>query len=113
MRLVRGIWQVTKLSLHDISKGDGFRKIPRPNQNDQQVQRMAHNTLSTTYKTESTSSVQRLIFKNAMILTYDSDDKISSVYGYIPEVSDIPVLIIAKDGYDVFTDILEIDRPIV
>ena len=48
-----------------------------------------------------------------MILTYDSDNKISSVFGYVPGVSDVPILVVAKDGYDLFEDIFGIDPPAV
>lgn len=98
------------MALHDISKGPR-RKLPLPNQNDQQVQRMAHNTTQTTYKNEGSNTPQRIAHKNALILTYDSDNRISSVYGYIPELSSVPVFIIAKEGYDVFVDILGITPP--
>lgn len=99
------------MSLHDIDKKNHLRGISSLNENDSQQQRMAHNTMGTTYRSDSDTNQQRIIFKNGLILTYDNDDKISSVYGYIPSVSAVPVLIIAKDGYDVFEDILEIDRP--
>lgn len=100
------------MALHDISKGQ-TRKNPLPNTNDSQNNRMAHNTLSTTYRDEDAVSEQRVVFKNSLILTYDNDNKISSVYGYIPEVSDVPVFIIARDGYDVFEDILGVAAPTV
>lgn len=74
---------------------------------------MAHNTTQTTYKTESSLTPQRISFKNALILTYDSENRVSSVYGYIPELSPIPVFIIAKEGYDVFVDILGLTPPTV
>lgn len=101
------------MSLHDIDKAQDNRGIPRPNENDQQNQRMAHNTLATTYKNEGSASVPRLIFKNGLILTYDEDNRVSSVYGYVPEVSNVPIFVIAKDGFDVFIDILGIDPPVV
>jgi len=101
------------MSLHDIDRTGSRRGLPTPNTDDTVAQRMAHNTMGTTYRTDGNTSPQRLSFKNGLILTYDEDNKISSVYGYIPEVSTTPVLIIAKEGYDVFTDILEIDPPTV
>lgn len=101
------------MSLHDISKSDSFRKIPRPNQNDQQVQRMAHNTYGNTNRQEGEVSQPRMVFKNALILTYDADNRVSSAYGYIPELSDTPLLIIANEGQDVFVDILGITPPTV
>ena len=44
-------------------------------------------------------------------MTYDKDNKVSSVYGYIPELSEEPVFIIAEAGYDVFVDLLGIEAP--
>lgn len=100
------------MSLHDIDKTTNRRTTPKPNANDAVTNRMAHNTMGNTYR-NTEEVTQRMAFKNGLILTYDSDNKISSVYGYIPELSDVPVLIIAKDGYDVFTDILDLDAPTV
>ena len=101
------------MALHDVSKGEKLRKLPRPNQNDAQAQRMAHNTIQTTFRQEGEESQPRLVHKNAMILTYDDENRVSSVYGYIPELSAVPVLIIANEGEDVFVDILGIDPPTV
>lgn len=98
------------MSLTDVDKGTDGRISPKPNASDNVMQRMAHNTMSNTYR--STPEVaQRMAFKNGMILTYDENNKCSSVYGYIPEVSTVPVLIIAKEGYDVFEDVLDITAP--
>lgn len=101
------------MSLHDISKSDPMRSLPAPNTNDDVANRMAHNTTQTSYKTESNTNPQRLTHKNALILTYDSANRVSSVYGYIPALSTVPVFIIAKAGYDVFVDILGITPPTV
>lgn len=54
-----------------------------------------------------------MAFKQGVILTYDSENRVSSVYGYVPGLADYPVLIIAKSGYDVFTDILGLTAPTV
>jgi len=99
------------MSLHDIDKSGNNRTRPTPNTNDSVQNRMAHNTLGTTYKDDADDAQQRIAFKNSLILTYDNDNKVSSVYGYLPEVSDVPVFIIAKDGYDIFEDILGITAP--
>jgi hypothetical protein len=77
------------------------------------VDRPAHNTLCISYKTESTGTQQRIVFKNGVILTYDGDNRVSSVYGYVPEISSVPIFIIAREGYDVFEDILGITAPTV
>ncbi len=112
MILLNRIWRFI-ISLFDVSKDDSARSLPTPNADDNVANRMAHNTAQTTYKTESNTNPQRISFKNGLILTYDSENRISSAYGYIPEASTIPLFIIAKEGYDVFTDILEIDPPTV
>lgn len=101
------------MSMHDIDKSSDNRGIPRPNENDALAQRMAHNTTSTTYRKDTATNRQRVSFKNGLIITYDQDNKVSSVYGYLPSVSNIPVFIIAKAGYDVFTDILGVTAPTV
>lgn len=102
------------MALHDTDRRSDNRLTPSPNADDDVMNRMAHNTTSTTYRkvTDSTTK-QRVVFKNGLILTYDSANRVSSVYGYIPSLSDIPVLIIAKSGYDVFSDVLGITAPTV
>lgn len=90
-----------------------MRSLAKPNTNDDVLNRMAHNTTQTTYKNESSANPQRIAHKNALILTYDSANRVSSVYGYIPALSSIPVFIIAKEGYDVFVDILGLTPPTV
>lgn len=72
---------------------------------------MAHNTMSNTYRSASEPTKQRIAYKNGLIMTYDKDNKVSSVYGYIPELSEEPVFIIAEAGYDVFVDLLGIEAP--
>ena len=99
------------MAMHDIDKQTADRSNPRLNTDDNVSNRMAHNTMGNTYRTAGLDVTPRMIFKNGLIITYDADDNVSSVYGYLPEVSDIPVLIIAKAGYDVFTDILGITAP--
>lgn len=101
------------MSLFDIDKQGNYRAQPSINENDSQNQRMAHNTMGTTYRSDSDTGNQRIVFKNGLILTYDDENRVSSAYGYIPEADTIPVLIIAKEGYDVFVDILGIDPPVV
>lgn len=101
------------MSLHDVSKDHDKRISPMPNQVDQQQQRMAHNTAGITNRRENAANKQRVAFKQGVILTYDNNGLVSSVYGYIPSVSAVPVLIIAKVGYDVYIDILGITPPTV
>jgi len=100
------------MSLHDVDKQSDNRANPRPNADDGVVNRMAHNTSGNTNRTAGLGVKQRMVFKNGLIMTYDSHNRVSSVYGYIPELSSVPVLITAKEGYDVFTDILGISTPI-
>lgn len=100
------------MSLLDTDKNSVKRLSPQPNADDGVTNRMAHNTMSNTYR-NTEDVIQRMAFKNGLLLTYDSENRVSSVYGYIPELSTVPVLIIAKDDYDVFADILEIDPPTV
>lgn len=101
------------MSIVDSDKISSTRSTPTLNTNDSSIVRRAHNTNGNTYRRAGGAVTQRMTFKNGLILTYDDDNRVSSVYGYIPEVSNIPVFIIAKDGYDVFTDILEISAPII
>lgn len=101
------------MSIVDSDKVSGSRSTPTLNTNDSANVRKAHNTSGNTYRRAGGDVTQRMAFKNGLILTYDSDNKCSSVYGYIPEVSTVPVLVIAKDGYDVFDDLLGITAPVV
>lgn len=99
------------MSIVDIDKVSSNRSTPDINTDDSAIVRRAHNTNGNTYRRAGGSVTQRMAFKNGLILTYDSDNNCSSVYGYIPELSTVPVFIIAGDGYDVFTDILGISAP--
>lgn len=101
------------MSIVDIDKVSTNRSTPDLNTNDSSIVRRAHNTNGNTYRRAGSTVTQRMAFKNGLILTYDSANRCSSVYGYIPELSPVPVLIIAEDGYDVFTDILGITAPVV
>lgn len=101
------------MGLHDIDKQSDTRANPKLNADDNVANRMSHNTLGNTYRTAGLEVTQRMRFMNGLLLTYDADNKVSSVYGYIPELSDTPILIIAKVGFDVFADILGITAPTV
>src|SRR4051812_34820076 len=101
------------MALHDVDKSGDDRLNPMPNHSDEQAQRMAHNTSGMTNRKDTSPNSQRVAFKQGLILTYDSSNRVSSVYGYIPSVSDVPVLIIAKTGYDVYVDILGLTAPTV
>lgn len=99
------------MALHDIDKQRGDRANPQLNTDDNVANRMSHNTMGNTYRTAGLDVTPRMIFKNGLLLTYDASNRISSVYGYIPELSSIPVEIIAKEGYDVYVDILNVTPP--
>lgn len=101
------------MSIIDNDSTSSTRNTPTLNVNDDKGIRRAHNTYGNTFRRVGGSVTPRMVFKNGLILTYDSANRVSSVYGYIPEVSTIPVFIIAKDGYDIFTDILGISAPTV
>lgn len=98
--------------IHDIDKNGNSRGEPTLNNQSVVNQRMAHNTFGNTNRGEDDNN-QRMVFKQACILTYDENNKISSVYGYVPSVSEIPILVIAHDGEDVFEDILGVDLPTI
>lgn len=110
-----GLWKTfkerVKMSIVDIDKQGDTRANPSLNTDDGVQKRMAHNTIGNTYRTAGLGVTPRMRFLNGMIVTYDASDRISSVYGYVPELSDTPVLIIAKAGYDVFVDILGLTQP--
>lgn len=101
------------MSLNDLDKNDDQRRFPRPNANDNVPHRMAHNTIQHTYRQVNSSVVPRMIFRNGIIIWFDQDNKVSAIFGYVPEVSGIPIEVIAKSGYDVFDDILGVDQPTV
>lgn len=99
------------VSLLDVDKNSSNRLTPQPNADDGVINRMAHNTMGNTYRTTGLDVTPRMAFKNGVILTYDSENRVSSVYGYIPELQSTPVLIIANEGYDVYVDLLGITPP--
>ncbi len=101
------------MALHDVDKSNSDRGTPSLNVEDNVKDRMAHNTMGNSYRTVGLGVTPRMRFMNSLIVTYDEEDRISSVYGYIPEVAPFPVLIIANEGYDVFADLLGIDPPTV
>jgi hypothetical protein len=101
------------MSLVDADKDNVQRKAPKINAVDTVVNRMAHKTNQTTYRESGSPVIARAVFMQGGIMWVDSEGKVSGVYMYIPEVSSRPVQIIAREGYDVFEDILLIDRPTV
>lgn len=101
------------MALHDVDKNHFKRVTPKPNAADDVQQRMAHNTLGTTYKTDGDPNTQRIAFKNNIIMYYDDQNRVIRVDGFIPDLAPYPVTIIANYGYDVFTDILGLTAPTV
>ena len=101
------------MSIIDNDSTSSSRNSPTLNVNDDKGIRRAHNTYGNTLRRAGSSVTPRMVFKNGLLLTYDSANRVSSVYGYIPEISTIPILVIARDGYDVFTDILGVTEPTV
>lgn len=101
------------MAIHIIDKENIDRSDPTPNSHDtiDAERRMAHQTLSTAYASPGIKQTARMVFKNNMLVSYDSNNNISSVYGYISSVSSVPILVIAGQGKDVFTDVLGIARP--
>lgn len=102
------------MSLFDSDKTSEDRSSPQPNHNDQMVEGSvkAHQTLSTTYNTDATQTPKtRIRFLNNAILYYDDLGRVIRVDGFIPSLANYPVTIIAKYGFDVYTDILGISAP--
>lgn len=102
------------MSLIDADKNSLNRGQPRPNTNDNVAVRMAHKTTTpTTYRESGSSVTARCVPVQGGWMWIDENNKVSSVYMYIPEIATIPVQITAKQGYDVFEDILEgtVERP--
>lgn len=101
------------MSLVDADKNNVQRKAPTINAPDGVINRLAHKTNQTTYRESGSPVTARAVFMQGGIMWVDSDGKVSGVYMYLPEVSSRPVQIISREGYDVFEDILLINRPTV
>lgn len=61
------------MSLWDVDKNSVSRLRPSPNQNDQQGQRLAHNTIGFTQVTESSGDVPYLSVKDGRFQVYRAD----------------------------------------
>lgn len=101
------------MSLIDADKNNVQRKSPTINAPDTVLNRMAHNTNQTTYRESGGAVTARMQHVQAGLMWVDSDNKVNSVYMYIPELDTVPVQIIAEPGLDVFEDVLngEVERP--
>lgn len=95
------------MAIHDTQPGDQRRGNPMPTNHDVRTRRHADSTQSITNKIDEDSGA-RVVTKDGQIIVYDVNDKASIVIGLVPEYSSEPLFIVAKSGYDVFTDILEI-----
>lgn len=65
------------MSLHDVDKEGNRRHLPRPNQGDQQQQRMAHGTTQIHHSHEGTTETGRLQFDERRILATNDVDSLS------------------------------------
>lgn len=102
------------MSLTDADKHNPDRGAPAPNHSDLVAAGAvkSHQTMSSTYKTDASVANVRMTFKNGMIIWYDDQNRPSSVYGYVPGYnSQVPVLAIAKYGFNVFSDVLGVSAP--
>jgi hypothetical protein len=101
------------MSLHDVDKGNINRGTPTPNRHDvvDAGSIKAHQTLSSTYKTDASAANVHMRFIHNGILWYDDQNRIIRADAFIPSLAAYPVTIIAKYGYDVYTDILGLPRP--
>lgn len=99
------------MALHDTDKQNDGRSQPKLNERDVMLDWPAHNSSSPTYRKDSNNNYQRIAFKNAIILFYDDQNRIIRVDGFIPQLANYPVTIIANYGYDVYTDILGLTPP--
>jgi len=119
------------MSLFDTYAGSLDRGLPHPNHldrlNDGSIK--AHQTISTTYKTDASVANTRVTMQNGAILFFDSNNRlvlsmknglttwyddlnrVIKVDGVIPALANYPVTIEAIYGYDVYTDILGISAP--
>lgn len=91
------------MGLHDTDKGGLHRKNPSPNADDGVAQRMAHKTISTSYKSASEPQKQRVAFDQDAIRAFDNNNNVSAYFGYDPEISETPVFRIAEAGFDAQT----------
>jgi hypothetical protein len=64
-----------------------------------------------TMRSDSDSNYQRVVFKNGLTLSYDDQNRIIKIDGFEPRLAVYPVIIQAKYGYDVYTDILGLTPP--
>lgn len=101
------------MALFDVDKSSDSRISPSPNSHDVLAQEsvMAKQTASTSYKVNAVSTTTRLVQKNNMFIWYDDQNRVSSLYGFVPQISSIPILVIAKAGFDVYIDVLQIPKP--
>jgi len=95
------------MALHDVDTKSDTRSNASVDKHDSLSERKADGTQGISQKIDTTEGpyVKTL---NGQIVVYNSNDQAVIVMGIVPEYSDEPLFIVAKDGYDVFTDILEV-----
>jgi hypothetical protein len=100
--------------LHLVDKENMDRSAPQVNAADKLIEgsQGALGTLSSSFQTAITTAPKsRMIFRNNLLLWYDDQGRVSSVYGVIPSIALYPITITALYGYDVFVDILGLTDP--
>ncbi len=61
---------------------------------------------------EARSVATRIIQKDAKLLWVRDDGSVAATFSVVPEINPYtPILVIAKDGKDAYTDVLGIARP--
>jgi hypothetical protein len=88
------------MSLHDISKNDPMRSLPKPNTNDNVTNRLAHGTTQNHNAGEQAIG-DGLKFKERQILARQSGTN-KAVYGFLESTNEFG-LKVAKPGIDVLT----------
>lgn len=66
----------------------------------------------TTNKTETRTVATRLVIKSTHILFVADDGTITATFSIVPEINPfVPIIVVAQQGYDAYTDVLGIARP--
>lgn len=95
------------MAVHDVDTTSDNRTSASPLHHDVSSARKADGTQGVTQKVnDDTGPYVRT--KDGQIVVYDTNNRAVIVMGIVPQYSDEPLFIVAKDGYDVFTDILEV-----
>lgn len=87
------------MSIVDIGTNDQ-RTDAMPNSHDTVDNRMADGTTSFTQKVDNQTDA-RIVSKDAKIVLHDNNDIPRIIIGIIPELDNVPVMAVSKDGIDV------------